>query len=245
MLSLTKSAQVPFRGWLPKAISAPTPTSALVHSSTLVTAGLVLIINYSEFVSRKTVLSLLMSLGLVTMLAGRLRALGERRVKKLVAYSTLSQVGLGVIVFGLGEFQVSYCNLIAHGLAKRLLFMQVGVLIHGATNQQAFGKWSFISQNHGLVRVQLLVSLLSLSGLTFYRGMVGKECILELINANRWYALLLLCMIIRVYLTLVYRSFIYVSLHFSCRQPVVTHQSRLAELGVTLAEGVLTVAYFR
>lgn len=83
---------------------------------------------------------LLRVLGFTTMLVGSLRALGERRVKKLIAYSTLSQIGLGVMVYGLGEFNSSYYNLIAHGLAKSLLFMQVGVLIHGGINQQSVGK---------------------------------------------------------------------------------------------------------
>jgi NADH:ubiquinone oxidoreductase subunit 5 (subunit L)/multisubunit Na+/H+ antiporter MnhA subunit len=74
--------------------------------------------------------------GFITMLLGRLIALSEKRVKKLVAYRTLSQMGLGIMVYGLGQFYIGYYNLISHGFAKRLLFMQVGYLIHVSSNQQ-------------------------------------------------------------------------------------------------------------
>jgi NADH:ubiquinone oxidoreductase subunit 5 (subunit L)/multisubunit Na+/H+ antiporter MnhA subunit len=74
--------------------------------------------------------------GFITILLGRLIALSEKRVKKLVAYRTLSQMGLGIMVYGLGQFHMGYYNLISHGFAKRLLFIQVGYLIHVSSNQQ-------------------------------------------------------------------------------------------------------------
>ena len=140
LFCLTKRAQLPFSGWLPKAISAPTPTSALVHRSTLVTAGLVVIITYREILINKWVLTLLLFIGFFTMLLGSVFALIEYRVKKIIAYSTLSQIGLGVIVYGLGYFHLGYVNLIAHGFAKSLLFIQVGYLIHINYNQQNYRK---------------------------------------------------------------------------------------------------------
>jgi NADH:ubiquinone oxidoreductase subunit 5 (subunit L)/multisubunit Na+/H+ antiporter MnhA subunit len=121
---------------LPKAIRAPTPTSALVHSSTLVTAGLVLLITYRELVINSYILMFITFAGFFTILLGSLIALREKRVKKLVAYRTLSQMGLGIIVYGLGQFYIGYYNLITHGFAKSLLFIQVGYLIHVGSNQQ-------------------------------------------------------------------------------------------------------------
>jgi NADH:ubiquinone oxidoreductase subunit 5 (subunit L)/multisubunit Na+/H+ antiporter MnhA subunit len=102
----------------------------------LVTAGLVLLITYRELVMNKYILMFITFSGFITMLLGRLIALSEKRVKKLVAYRTLSQIGLGIMVYGLGQFYMGYYNLISHGFAKRLLFIQVGYLIHVSSNQQ-------------------------------------------------------------------------------------------------------------
>lgn len=245
LLRFTKSAQIPFRGWLPKAIRAPTPTSALVHRSTLVTAGLVLLMTYSEVVSRGVFLTAIITVGLVTMLVGRLSALGEVRVKKLVAYRTLSQIGLGIITYGLGQFYVGYLNLVAHGFAKRLLFIQVGYLIHNGMNQQEVRKWSAVGQVEGAMRVQLVSSLFSLCGLAFYRGIVRKEVILESINRRGWYIGLLLCITFSIYLTLVYSFIIYKRLFHSRVQPLMLHHARVTMLFVTLVEVGAVVCYFR
>lgn len=136
IFSFTKRAQYPFRRWLPKAIRAPTPTRALVHSSTLVTAGLVVIVTYREILITGRLLLVLIVGGTVTIIMGRCLAVFERRVKKVVAYSTLSQIGLATIVFGLGNFHVGLLNLVSHGFAKSLLFIQVGYVIHIINLQQ-------------------------------------------------------------------------------------------------------------
>jgi NAD(P)H-quinone oxidoreductase subunit 5 len=102
----------------------------------LVTAGLVLLITYRELVINRFMLILITFAGFFTIVLGSLIALSEKRVKKLVAYRTLSQIGLGMIVYGLGQFYMGYYNLITHGFAKSLLFMQVGYLIHVGSNQQ-------------------------------------------------------------------------------------------------------------
>jgi NADH:ubiquinone oxidoreductase subunit 5 (subunit L)/multisubunit Na+/H+ antiporter MnhA subunit len=102
----------------------------------LVTAGLVLLMTYSELVINSYILIFITFCGFTTILLGSLIALSEKRVKKLVAYRTLSQIGLGIITYGLGQFYIGYYNLISHGFAKRLLFIQVGYLIHVSSNQQ-------------------------------------------------------------------------------------------------------------
>jgi NADH-ubiquinone oxidoreductase chain 5 len=135
-MAFTKSAQIPFSGWLPKAIRAPTPTRALVHSSTLVTAGLVLIIVYRELIFNSFTMLLILIAGFLTITYGSVFALVENSVKRTVAYSTLSQMGLSIIVVGLGSHYVGLVSLISHGLAKSLLFIQVGYLIHRGVNQQ-------------------------------------------------------------------------------------------------------------
>lgn len=135
-MCLTKRAQFPFTGWLPKAIRAPTPTRALVHRSTLVTAGLVIIVVYRDLLMDSSILLFLLVVGRLTIVAGSLLALVETRIKKLVAYRTLSQMGLGTLMLGLGNLDAGIINLISHGLAKSLLFIQVGYLIHLRIGQQ-------------------------------------------------------------------------------------------------------------
>jgi len=107
-----------------------------VHSSTLVTAGLVVTILYGDVFTHKWALLFLIVRGTVTMVVGSCCALFEVRIKKVVAYSTLSQMGLGILTFGLGNFYVGLLNLVSHGFAKRLLFIQIGYLIHINSGQQ-------------------------------------------------------------------------------------------------------------
>jgi hypothetical protein len=101
-----------------------------------------------------------------------------------------------------------------------------------------------VSQAQGLVRVQILISLLSLRGLSFYSGILGKEVILNMLTSSSWYLLMLGGVMLRVYLTLMYRVLIYKALFSSSLQPVNTFQIRLGVL-LTSTEGVLTICYFR
>jgi len=181
VLAFTKRAQMPFSGWLPKAIRAPTPTRALVHSSTLVTAGLVLIIVYRELIFNSFVILLILVAGFLTIVSGSVLALVENSVKRTVAYSTLSQIGLGMMVVGLGSHYVGLIRLISHGLAKSLLFIQIGYLIHRGINQQGVRGWQMVGSVEGLMRIQLLCSLFSLCGIMFFGGMETKEELLSLI----------------------------------------------------------------
>nr|QJQ35667.1 NADH dehydrogenase subunit 5 [Acrobeloides varius] len=244
ILSFTKSAQLPFSGWLPKAMSAPTPTSALVHSSTLVTAGLVLLMTYSELIMNKYMLMFITFAGFFTMVLGSLMALSEKSVKKLVAYSTLSQMGLGMMVYGLGQFYMGYYNLITHGFAKSLLFMQVGYLIHVGSNQQNWRKWNSVGSVEGLMRLQLMCTLFSLCGIAFFSGMLSKEAILELLNSSNWYFFLLLGVTFSIYLTFCYSILIFKSLFSSSYGSVMSFHFSVTMIFVTLMEVLLVICYY-
>lgn len=132
----TKSAMFPFSGWLPKAMSAPTPTRALVHRSTLVTAGVVVLVKFSELSLSSHTQPTMFCLGFVTMVSGRIISLVEPNLKKLVAYRTLSQMGLAMLVCGVGLIDEGVVLLVCHGLAKSLLFFQVGNCISLYGGQQ-------------------------------------------------------------------------------------------------------------
>ena len=136
LTSFTKRAQFPFRSWLPKAISAPTPVSSLVHSRTLVTAGLILLINFRKLTLNTSVAQVLLLIGLFTIFFSRVAALVEEDIKKVVALSTLSQIGFSITTLGLGISFVSFIHLVSHALFKSCLFMQIGYIIHCNYGQQ-------------------------------------------------------------------------------------------------------------
>lgn len=126
---ITKRAQTPFSAWLPAAMAAPTPVSALVHSSTLVTAGVYILIRFRGRVSLELGI-LLFCLGTLTSIKAGLAAIYEVDLKKIIAISTLSQLGLLVQCLGLGGISICLFHLITHALFKSLLFLCAGVLIY-------------------------------------------------------------------------------------------------------------------
>jgi len=173
LLSLTKSAQYPFSAWLPAAMAAPTPVRTLVHSSTLVTAGVYMLIRYCL-----VELHYLIVVGSLTTLIAGLAASVEIDLKKVVALRTLSQ--LGIIVVSLGAGRKSYCffHLLTHACFKALLFICVGCAIHAVYGTQEFRTFNRISSTLTLILFTSL-ALLSLIGFPFMSGFFSKDKILE------------------------------------------------------------------
>uniref|UniRef100_UPI0030DF1D34 NADH dehydrogenase subunit 5 n=1 Tax=Porrocaecum reticulatum TaxID=2161849 RepID=UPI0030DF1D34 len=204
LASFTKSAQFPFSGWLPKAMSAPTPVSSLVHSSTLVTAGLVLVMNFSEVVLCKDVAVVVLIVGVFTMFFSSLAALVEEDLKKVVALSTLSQMGFSMFTVGLGLSFVSFVHLLSHALFKSCLFMQVGYLIHCSLGQQDGRNYSGLGNLPGFIQLQLLVTLFCLCGLVFSSGAVSKDFILEFFFSNFFMGFFACMFFVSVFLTFGY-----------------------------------------
>nr|YP_004425008.1 NADH dehydrogenase subunit 5 [Utterbackia peninsularis]ADL62601.1 NADH dehydrogenase subunit 5 [Utterbackia peninsularis] len=178
---MTKSAQMPFSVWLPAAMAAPTPVSALVHSSTLVTAGVYIMFrHYSFFSEMDGVLFLSEKVGCLTFLMASLAACFEIDIKKLIALSTLSHLGFMVYVLGLGYPTLSFFHLLMHALFKSLLFLCVGYYIHAAGSCQDLRHLSGV----GWVTSPLLVSCFvigfsSLCGVPYLSGFYSKDAILE------------------------------------------------------------------
>lgn len=165
-------------------MSAPTPVRALVHSRTLVTAGVLLLFKFSFELLGGFPSGALFVGGLLTLLLASLKALVEEDLKKKVALRTLSQIGLAVLTFGLGFHSLSIVHLISHGLFKRLLFLQVGFLIHVRLRQQDCRQFCGAGRTPSLLQIQLGVSLTSLCGLFFTNGLVTKDAILELVYSR-------------------------------------------------------------
>jgi len=224
--AFTKSAQFPFRGWLPKAISAPTPVRSLVHRRTLVTAGLLLLFNFNLVLLGAKVSIVVFFTGLFTILFSSLRAVLEEDLKKVVALRTLSQMGLSIVVFSLGVPFIALIHLLSHALFKRCLFLQVGALIHISFGQQDGRFYTSLFRVPYFIQLQLLITLFCLCGLMFFRGLVSKDLILEFFFRNFWFFVVVSLFFVTVYITFFYSYRLWKSLflkfnsrcfHFSSR----------------------------
>nr|ANY93342.1 NADH dehydrogenase subunit 5 [Mecistocirrus digitatus] len=204
LTSFTKSAQFPFSSWLPKAMSAPTPVSSLVHSSTLVTAGLILLMNYTFFMNNYFFSSMMMIFGVFTMFFSSMTALLEEDMKKVVALSTLSQMGFSMVTLGLNLTFVSLVHLVSHALFKSCLFMRIGYVIHANFGQQDGRGYSYNGVMPNFIQIQLLITLFCLCGLMFSSGMVSKDLILEMFFYNNYNFLVSLMFFSSIFLTFCY-----------------------------------------
>ena len=200
-----KGGQYPYGRWLPKAMAAPTPVSCLVHSRTLVTAGVMLMDCYDYISLNYEGLFLIFFTGLFTMFVASLCGLFEQDAKKIVALRTMSQMGLCFLVIGFGLHYVCFIHLISHSFFKSLLFMQMGYLIYINGGQQDYRGYSFFGKCRVyLVEVQVLVSIFCLCGLLFTRGFFRKEYIMFCFYSRSWGVFLCLFFFFGIFLTFCY-----------------------------------------
>nr|UBU97901.1 NADH dehydrogenase subunit 5 [Myrmecophilus sp.] len=177
--AFTKSAQVPFSSWLPAAMAAPTPVSALVHSSTLVTAGVYLLIRFSSLLAYFDLNVILMMIGGLTTLLTGINASMEFDLKSIIALSTLSQLGLMMGILSMGCNSLAFFHLLSHALFKALLFMCAGNMIHNMMNCQDIRKMGGLILFMPLTVMCFFVSNLALCGMPFLAGFYSKDLILE------------------------------------------------------------------
>nr|YP_010600876.1 NADH dehydrogenase subunit 5 [Cacopsylla jukyungi]WAL33206.1 NADH dehydrogenase subunit 5 [Cacopsylla jukyungi] len=175
----TKSAQIPFSAWLPAAMAAPTPISSLVHSSTLVTAGVYMMIRFYECMLKASLTEGMLIISLMTILVAGMSALQEFDMKRLVAFSTLGQLGFMTMILSLGYLNVAFFHLLIHALFKALLFMCTGSIIHSSLGIQDLRKMGSLMLSP-LTSVSLNISMFSLMGLPFSSGFYSKDALLEL-----------------------------------------------------------------
>uniref|UniRef100_UPI00315D97BA NADH dehydrogenase subunit 5 n=1 Tax=Parasipyloidea carinata TaxID=3126553 RepID=UPI00315D97BA len=177
--AMTKSAQIPFSSWLPAAMAAPTPVSSLVHSSTLVTAGIYLLIRFNPLYINSFLSYLLMFFALITMFMSGMCANFEFDLKKVIALSTLSQLGLMMSILSFGYVYLAYFHLLTHALFKALLFMCSGVLIHSLNDSQDIRCFGNLFNQMPLTSVCFVIASLCLCGTPFLSGFYSKDFILE------------------------------------------------------------------
>lgn len=184
LAAMTKRAQIPFSSWLPAAIAAPTPVSALVHSSTLVTAGVYLLIRFNILLVNSWIGELLLLLSGLTIFIAGLGANFEFDLKKIIALSTLRQLGLIMRILSIGFYKLAFFHLLSHALFKALLFICAGAIIHNMNNTQDIRLIGGLRISIPLTSGCFNVANLALCGMPFLSGFYSKDLILEIVSLS-------------------------------------------------------------
>lgn len=179
LAAITKSAQIPFSSWLPAAIAAPTPVSALVHSSTLVTAGVYLLIRFNILFVDTILRKILLLIGGLTIFIAGIAANFEFDLKKIIALSTLSQLGLIMRILAIGFPKLAFFHLLTHALFKALLFICAGSVIHNIKNSQDIRDIGGLIYFIPFTTTCINTANLALCGMPFLAGFYSKDLILE------------------------------------------------------------------
>ena len=178
--AMAKSSQVGLHVWLPMAMEGPTPVSALIHAATMVTAGVYLLMRSSPLIEySSTVLILCLWLGATTTVFSSLIGLFQQDIKKVIAYSTMSQLGMMVIAVGLSSYNIALFHLVNHAFYKGLLFLGAGAVIHAVADNQDFRKYGGLRPFLPLTYSVMLIASLSLVAFPFMTGFYSKDFILE------------------------------------------------------------------
>lgn len=178
--AMAKSSQVGLHIWLPMAMEGPTPVSALIHAATMVTAGVYLLIRSSPLIEySSTVLLICLWLGAITTVFSSLIGLFQQDIKKIIAYSTMSQLGMMVIAIGLSSYNIAIFHLINHAFYKGLLFLGAGAVIHAVVDNQDLRKYGGLRLYLPLTYTVILIASLSLVAFPFMTGFYSKDFILE------------------------------------------------------------------
>ena len=178
--AMAKSSQVSLHVWLPMAMEGPTPVSALIHAATMVTAGVYLLMRISPLIEYSTtVLILCLWIGAITTVFSSLIGLFQQDIKKVIAYSTMSQLGMMIIAIGLSCYNIALFHLINHSFYKGLLFLGAGAVIHAVADNQDFRKYGGLIIFLPLTYSVMLIASLSLVAFPYMTGFFSKDFILE------------------------------------------------------------------
>jgi NADH-quinone oxidoreductase subunit L len=186
--ALAKSAQIPLHTWLPDAMEGPTPVSALIHAATMVTAGVYLIVRcFPLFEHAYIVQDLAAGLGAATLLMAGLIALVQQDIKRVIAYSTMSQIGYMFVAAGLGAYANAMFHLMTHAFFKALLFLAAGLVIHAVAGEQDIRKLRGVGKLMPRTRAAFLIGSLALVGIFPFAGFFSKDEILSAALASGSY----------------------------------------------------------
>ena len=178
--AMGKSAQILLHTWLPDAMEGPTPVSALIHAATMVTAGVFLVVRCSPIYEYSPlILNFITIVGMTTAFFAATVALVQTDIKKIIAYSTCSQLGFMFVACGLGAFNIAIFHLITHGYFKALLFLSSGSVIHGVHDEQDMDKMGNLFSKMKITAVMMWIGTLAIIGFPYSSGYFSKDLILS------------------------------------------------------------------
>ena len=174
-----KSAQVPLHTWLPDAMEGPTPVSALIHAATMVTAGVYLIARFAPFWSASSDARVLAgSIGALTALTGAILGCAQWDIKRILAYSTMSQIGYMIMGVGVGAYDAGILHFLTHAFFKAQLFLGAGIIIHNLGNEQDVRKMGGLRKQMPFAFAAMLVGVLAICGVPGFSGFFSKDAVL-------------------------------------------------------------------
>jgi NADH-quinone oxidoreductase subunit L len=186
--AVAKSAQIPLHTWLPDAMEGPTPVSALIHAATMVTAGVYLIVRcHPLFENAYVIEDLAAGLGAATLLMAGLIALVQTDIKRVIAYSTMSQIGYMFVGAGLGAYPNAMFHLMTHAFFKALLFLAAGIAIHAVVGEQDIRKLAGVGKLMPFTKWVFLIGSLALVGIFPFAGFFSKDAIISSALDHGWY----------------------------------------------------------
>ncbi len=199
-----KSAQVPLFTWLPDAMAGPTPVSALIHAATMVTAGIYLVVRSNFLFSlAPSTMEVILFVGLLTALVAAFIGLRQNDIKKVLAYSTVSQLGFMFVALGVGAYTTAMFHLMTHAFFKALLFLGSGSVIHAMSGEQDMRFMGGLKAKIPVTHITFLIGTLAISGFPFLSGMISKDEILTSVYGNNpllWVVLFVVATLTAIYM---------------------------------------------
>jgi NADH-quinone oxidoreductase subunit L len=246
--AVAKSAQIPLHTWLPDAMEGPTPVSALIHAATMVTAGVYLICRcHPLFENAYVILDLAAGLGAATLLMAGLIALVQTDIKRVVAYSTMSQIGYMFVGAGIGAYPNAMFHLMTHAFFKALLFLAAGIAIHALTGEQDIRRLAGVGKLMPFTKWVFLIGSLALVGIFPFAGFFSKDSIIASCLAHGTYgAILWVACMVGAFLTGVYAFRLYFIVFTGepnawAREHFHSHHGKEGPLSMRWTVGVLAV----